>query len=43
MQPTPAYFFDHKNLRALGEKLVALESQPSLGNLVGTAIAGIKG
>jgi acyl-CoA reductase-like NAD-dependent aldehyde dehydrogenase len=43
MAPTPAWFYDHKNLRALGEKLVKLETHPSLGNLVGTALAGIKG
>jgi acyl-CoA reductase-like NAD-dependent aldehyde dehydrogenase len=43
LQPTPAYFFDHRNLRALGEKLVALESNPTFGAFVGTAVAGIKG
>jgi acyl-CoA reductase-like NAD-dependent aldehyde dehydrogenase len=41
--PTPAWFYDHKNLRALGEKLVTLEANPGLGNFVGTALAGIKG
>lgn len=41
--PTPAWFYDHKNLRALGEKLLTLEASPGLGNFVGTALAGLKG
>jgi acyl-CoA reductase-like NAD-dependent aldehyde dehydrogenase len=41
--PTPAWFFDHKNLRALGQKLLTLEANPSFGNFVGTALAGLKG
>jgi acyl-CoA reductase-like NAD-dependent aldehyde dehydrogenase len=43
MNPTPAWFFDHKNLRKLGESLLKLETAPSLGNFVSTAIAGMKG
>jgi acyl-CoA reductase-like NAD-dependent aldehyde dehydrogenase len=43
INPTPAWFFDHKNLRRLGENLLRLESEPSLGHLLSTALAGIKG
>lgn len=43
IKPTPAWFFDHKNLRALGQKLVELETGPSFGSFVATALAGLKG
>jgi len=43
IRPTPAWFFDHKNLRNLGEALVREETQPGVRNLVGVALAGIKG
>lgn len=43
IQPTPVWFFDHKNLRTLGESLLRLESSPGLGNFLTTALAGLKG
>jgi acyl-CoA reductase-like NAD-dependent aldehyde dehydrogenase len=43
MKPTPVWFFDHKNLRALGENLLRLETSPSVGRFVATALAGLKG
>jgi hypothetical protein len=43
INPTPAWFFDHKNLKNLGKALTKLESQPSFGAFVGTALAGMKG
>ena len=43
IKPTPAWFYDHKNLRALGQGLLQLEASPSLGHFVGTALAGLRG
>jgi acyl-CoA reductase-like NAD-dependent aldehyde dehydrogenase len=43
IRPTPAWFFDHKNLRQLGEALVREETQPGVLNVVGVALAGLKG
>jgi hypothetical protein len=43
INPTPAWFFDHKNLKALGQGLLKLESSPGLGSFVSTALAGLKG
>ena len=43
IRPTPAWFFDHRNLRQLGEALVREETQPGLFNLLSVALAGMKG
>jgi acyl-CoA reductase-like NAD-dependent aldehyde dehydrogenase len=43
IKPTPAWFFDHKNLKALGQGLLKMETSPGLGSFVGTALAGLKG
>jgi len=43
IKPTPAWFFDHKNLKALGQGLLKMEASPGLGSFVGTALAGLKG
>jgi acyl-CoA reductase-like NAD-dependent aldehyde dehydrogenase len=43
INPTPAWFFDHKNLKALGQGLLKLESSPGLGSFVSTALAGLRG
>ena len=43
MTPTPPWFSDHRNLLALGKKLVTFETAPSLGRLVGVALAALKG
>jgi len=43
INPTPAWFFDHKNLRKLGHSLLQLETNPGFGTFVGTALAGLRG
>jgi acyl-CoA reductase-like NAD-dependent aldehyde dehydrogenase len=43
IKPTPVWFFDHKNLRGLGENLLRLETAPGLGSFMATALAGLKG
>jgi acyl-CoA reductase-like NAD-dependent aldehyde dehydrogenase len=41
--PTPAWFFDHKNLLGLGRNLIRLEAEPGIGTFAATALAGLKG
>jgi hypothetical protein len=43
MKPTPIWFGDHRNLRALGERLLAYEAKPGFGKLVSVALAAFKG
>ncbi|MDB4935359.1 MAG: Aldehyde dehydrogenase [Labilithrix sp.] len=43
IRPTPAWFSDHKNLRELGQRLVAFEAKPSWGALFGVVRAAIRG
>jgi len=43
IRPTPAWFYDHKNLRALGQALVKAETAPGLGALFGLAVSGMRG
>ena len=43
ISPTPAWFFDHRNLLGLGRNLVRLESSPGFGAFAATALAGLKG
>ena len=43
IRPTPAWFYDHKNLKGLGQALLRQETQPGLGSLFGLALSGIKG
>ncbi|MDB4944218.1 MAG: Aldehyde dehydrogenase [Labilithrix sp.] len=43
MAPTPPWFSDHKNLRALGQRLVAFEQKPSWGSFVGVVTAALRG
>ncbi|HJN72556.1 MAG TPA: aldehyde dehydrogenase family protein [Myxococcota bacterium] len=43
IQPPPVWFSDHKNLAQVGQKLVAMESEPGWGKLVGVALAAFKG
>jgi len=43
MRPTPAYFSDHKNLRQLGQRLVAFEAKPSWRGLFSVVRAAIRG
>jgi hypothetical protein len=43
MRPTPAYFYDHKNLRALGQALLKQETDPGLSTILSLAISGLKG
>ena len=43
MRPTPAYFSDHKNLRQLGQRLVAFEAKPTWGGLFGVVRAALRG
>jgi acyl-CoA reductase-like NAD-dependent aldehyde dehydrogenase len=43
IRPTPAWFYDHKNLKALGQALVKAETAPGLGALFGLAISGMRG
>ena len=43
IRPTPAWFFDHKNLRGLGQALLRQETDPGVGALLGLAVSGLKG
>jgi len=43
IRPTPAWFYDHKNLRGLGQALLRAETSPGLSALVGLAVSGLKG
>jgi hypothetical protein len=43
IRPTPAWFYDHKNLRGLGQALVRSETAPGLGALFGLAVSGMRG
>jgi hypothetical protein len=43
IRPTPAWFSDHKNLRELGQRLVAFEAKPSWGAFFGVVRAAIRG
>ncbi|HEU4407163.1 MAG TPA: aldehyde dehydrogenase family protein [Polyangiaceae bacterium] len=43
INPKPAWFADHKNLAALGERLFAFETSPSWGRFASVAAAGLKG
>jgi hypothetical protein len=43
IRPTPAWFSDHKNLRELGQRLVAFEAKPSWGAFLGVVRAAIRG
>ena len=43
IKPTAAWFVDHKNLPALGSKLVDFEAQPSWFKIPGIASAAFKG
>jgi hypothetical protein len=43
IRPTPAWFFDHKNLRGLGQALLRQETDPGIGSIVGVAVSGLKG
>jgi hypothetical protein len=43
IKPTPVWFADHKNLAEVGKKLIAMEADPSWGNLVRVAIAAVRG
>ena len=43
MQPTPAWFTDHKNNLALGRKMVAFELSPSWLSVPGVALTALKG
>jgi hypothetical protein len=43
IRPTPAWFYDHKNLKALGQALLKAETSPGLGALFGLAINGMRG
>ena len=43
ISPTPVWFPNHKNLAALGQKLAAIEADPSFLKLPGLAMAALKG
>jgi acyl-CoA reductase-like NAD-dependent aldehyde dehydrogenase len=43
MRPTPAYFYDHKNLRGLGQALLKQETEPGLSTIFQLALSGLKG
>ena len=43
MRPTPAYFYDHKNLRGLGQALLKQETDPGISTILSLAISGLKG
>jgi hypothetical protein len=43
IRPTPPWFSDHKNLRALGERLFAFEREPTLGHFMAVAAAAMRG
>lgn len=43
ISPTPVWFPNHKNLKAVGEKLMAIEADPSVLKLPGLVTAALKG
>lgn len=43
IQPTPVWMANHKNLKAVGEKLLAYEAYPSLLKIPGIGLAAFKG
>jgi acyl-CoA reductase-like NAD-dependent aldehyde dehydrogenase len=43
IRPTPPWFADHKNLLALGRRLVDFEASPSFGKVVRVAAAAVRG
>ena len=43
IQPAPFWYPDHGNLAGLGKKMVAMESEPGWGKLVGVALEAFKG
>ncbi len=43
IQPTPAWFSDHRNLPALGRRLTAFEMKPSVLGVPKVAMAALKG
>lgn len=43
IKPTPAWFYDHKNLLPLGKALVAFEAKPSIWRLLGILPKALKG
>ena len=43
MKPTPAWFTDHRNNRALGQALTAFEEEPGLRRLASVVLAALKG
>jgi acyl-CoA reductase-like NAD-dependent aldehyde dehydrogenase len=43
MKPAPLWFGDHRNLRKVGERLLAYEASPGLGKLFSVAMAAFKG
>lgn len=43
IRPTPAWFSDHRNLRALGQRLVRFEAKPSWRAFVGVVAAALRG
>jgi acyl-CoA reductase-like NAD-dependent aldehyde dehydrogenase len=43
IRPTPAWFSDHKNLRELGQRLVAFEAKPSWGGFLRVVGAAMRG
>lgn len=43
IRPTPAWFYDHKNLKGLGQALLKAETAPGLGALFGLAVSGMRG
>jgi acyl-CoA reductase-like NAD-dependent aldehyde dehydrogenase len=43
IRPTPAWFYDHKNLKALGQALLKQETAPGLSALFGLAVSGMRG
>ena len=40
--PKPVWFPDHQNLKAVGERLVAMEASPGIGGLLSIALAAFK-
>ena len=43
IRPTPAWFYDHKNLKGLGQALLKQETSPGLGAFFGLALNGMRG
>jgi hypothetical protein len=42
MKPAPVWFGDHRNLRNMGERLLAFEAKPGLRKMVRVALAALK-